>query len=89
MYVLIGTRDHLHPRPPNGKPHPTQLAQFTAVVQSNPSALPHQLRVGTAIPSIITGPGQSVATIAPQFNNLGTVGYYRKQVLTNTFAKSD
>jgi hypothetical protein len=42
-----------------------------------------------AIPSTIPGAGQSVATIAPQFNNLGTVGYYRKQVLTKTFAESD
>jgi len=82
---MLICRQHLHPHPPNGKPHPSQLAQFSAVVQNNPSALPHQLRVGTAIPTTVPGPGQSVATIAPQFNNLGTVGYYRKQVSSHIF----
>jgi hypothetical protein len=85
------SRDHYHPRPPNGKPHPIHLKQLANAVQNNPSALPHQLRVGTAIPYVQNIsqldqnlPSQSVANIAPQFNNLGTVGYYRKKIMANT-----
>ena len=52
-------------------------------MQSNPSALPHQLRVGNALPSLAPGPGQSVALIAPQFNNLGVIGHYRRKVINN------
>ena len=76
-------RYHRHPQPPNGKPHPYQLEQFANVVLNNPKARPHELRTGSALPSAsgLPGPGQSVALIAPQFNNLGHIGYRRRQVL--------
>jgi len=70
-------RSHPHPQPPNGRLHPVQKEEFEKVVQNNPSALPHQLQMGNAMPSSsgIHGPGQSVALIAPQLNNLGAVQY--------------
>ena len=79
-------RSHPHPQPPNGRLHPVQKEEFEKVVQNNPSALPHQLQMGNAMPSSsgIHGPGQSVALIAPQLNNLGAVQYLRQKAITNS-----
>ena len=57
-------------------------------MQNNPSALAHQLRIGTALPSSAPGPGQSVALISSKFNNLGAIGYYRKKVISDAPRKS-
>jgi len=53
------------------------------VILNNPKAHPHELCTGSALPSTsgLPGPGQSVALIAPQFNNLGHIGYRRRQVI--------
>jgi hypothetical protein len=79
-YEHIGL--HRHPQPPGGKLHPQQFEKVKQIIQANPNATPHELRIGSSL--LPNGPGQSLGSIAPQLNNVDVVGRLKKKVLTET-----